>query len=134
MSLVCPVELDDMGSEEMHLARHHLQRALREELSHALAALHPREPAVLRQLRRSPLALDVYAWITWRMSFLRKSTPIPWEHLSDQFGSNYARPLDFRKNFRKALVEVLRHYPANVEPGAAGIVLKPSPPSIARTR
>jgi hypothetical protein len=94
----------------------------------------PVDLAVLRQLRRSPLALDVYAWITWRMSFLRKSTPIPWEHLSDQFGSNYARPLDFRKNFRKALVEVLRHYPANVEPGAAGIVLKPSPPSIARTR
>lgn len=94
----------------------------------------PVDLAVLRRLRRSPLALDVYSWLTWRMSFLRKQTPIPWEHLEDQFGANYARPLDFRKGFRKALAEVLRHYEARVEPAAAGVVLKPSAPSIARSR
>ncbi|MBJ7613691.1 MAG: pirin [Candidatus Dormibacteraeota bacterium] len=94
----------------------------------------PVDLAVLRQLRRSPLALDVYSWLTWRMSFLRKRTAIPWEHLEDQFGANYGRSVDFRKAFRKALAEVLRHYSPGVESLPGGISLRPSAPSIARTR
>lgn len=93
----------------------------------------PVDLAVLRQLRRSPLALDVYSWLTWRMSFLRKQTAVPWEHLEDQFGANYAKPADFRKGFRKALGEVLGHYGAAVDPQPAGITLKPSTPSVARS-
>lgn len=93
-----------------------------------------------RALKGSPLAMDVYAWLTYRMSYLRKQTPpIPWEALYMQFGSglsvNAKDPTmairDFKKAFIKALNFVLVVYPeARVEDTAKGLILKPSPTHI----
>lgn len=46
----------------------------------------------VRQLRRSPLALDLYFWLTHRMSYLRQQTTVSWigpGSLAEQLGSNY---------------------------------------------
>lgn len=91
-----------------------------------------------KALRRSPLAMDVYAWLTYRMSYMRRQTsPIPWEGLLLQFGSNFASPdrsqvlRDFRKAFLTALRTVQVVYPqAKVSVGEKGVVLHPSPPHI----
>lgn len=74
----------------------------------------PVDMRVLKMLRRSPLALDVYAWVSYRVFTLnrsrRDSALIPWGALQMQFGSSYPTTtrgtLDFKANFTKALVKV----------------------------
>ncbi len=86
-------------------------------------------------LRGSPLAMDVYTWLTYRMSYTeRRSRPIRWEALMGQFGSNYTTPsavADFKKAFLKALKMVTVVYPkANLEVTDKGLILLPSPPHV----
>jgi hypothetical protein len=103
----------------------------REVTGHAV----PLDMAVVGQLRRSPMALDIYAWLTWRFSFLTEERTIPWEYLRDQFGATYSRDRDFRSKFVAALRAVHQSYPeANVEPTPAGLKLRPSPSSVPRLR
>jgi hypothetical protein len=91
-----------------------------------------------KALRGSPLAMDIYTWLTYRMSYTQKrSRPIPWESLMYQFGSGFnLADLDqavrnFRKGFLKALQAVLVVYPqANVEIAEKGLVLLPSRPHV----
>jgi hypothetical protein len=88
-----------------------------------------------RALRGSPLAMDIYAWLTYRMSYLQKpSKVIKWVVLMAQFGSSYSGEravLDFKRNFLQALNAVLLAYPrAKVKVMDDGIVLHPSPSSV----
>lgn len=90
-----------------------------------------------KALRGSPLAMDVYTWLTYRMSYTqRRSRPIRWEALMGQFGSNFGTEravLDFKKAFIKALKAVQIVYPrANVEIADNGLILLPSPPHVPR--
>ena len=78
------------------------------------------------------MALDIYCWLTYRMSYLRKPAEIPWPALEMQFGADYGRTIDFKVNFLKQLQAVLVVYPeAKVEEGNHGLLLKPSKPHIA---
>jgi hypothetical protein len=89
----------------------------------------PVDMAALRALakERSPLALDLYQWLTYRMSYLRRPTTIPWEALALQFGGDYARPRDFKAKLLGHLRRVLQLYPrAQVEPTSSGLLLRPS--------
>lgn len=84
-----------------------------------LAAPVPIDMRVLHALTKSPLAMDVYTWLTYRMFVLRRSgrpfVLIPWIGLKMQFGAGYADSLqglaDFKINFKKRLREVLNFYP-----------------------
>ena len=81
---------------------------------------------------RSPMALDIYTWLTYRMSYLRKPTRIPWEALRIQFGASYGRTRDFKKAFLREARTVLTLYPAaRLEPHPQGVLLRPSPPHVA---
>jgi hypothetical protein len=91
-----------------------------------------------KALRGSPLAMDVYTWLTYRLSYTqRKTRPMKWESLMAQFGSSYgsvpgADPgqagRDFKKAFIKALTLVHVVYPqAKVKIEDDGLVLLPSP-------
>lgn len=91
----------------------------------------PIDLRTLKALRRSPLAIDIYTWLTYRNSYLRKPSNITWEQLKAQFGANYfndAQGLrDFRKNFIKQMKKVLIEYSdAKVFQTDSGILLKPS--------
>ena len=85
----------------------------------------------LKALKKSPMALDIYCWLTYRMSYLKRNTGIPWQALAAQFGSNYANDAQGIRNFRRHFIEQLKKvncvYPnANVECDASALTLKPS--------
>jgi len=79
-------------------------------------------------LKGSPLALDIYSWLTFRMSYLRRGTVIKWEDLALQFGSSNASLKSFKQKFLKQLKKVQEVYPAKVsnETKRGGLLLQPS--------
>lgn len=87
-------------------------------------------------LRGSALAMDIYTWLTYRLSYTTKpSRPIRWEALQMQFGSSSPADeqgiRDFRKAFLKALKVVLLAYPqAKIKADTQGVVLMPSRPHV----
>ena len=95
----------------------------------------PLDMRAMRALGQSPLALDIYVWLTHRMSYLSRRTIIPWISLQGQFGSNYAADeqgmRDFKRAFLRELKQVLVVYPeAKVSDSASGLVMHPSPPHV----
>ena len=93
-----------------------------------------RDPAI----RQSPLALDVYAWLTHRMYTLRAPVVVPWAALQAQFGGSYPDDAQGRRNFRRELVrrvrDVLALYPAAaVVLHDDGLELRPSPTHVPPT-
>ncbi len=92
----------------------------------------PLDPVVLRQIRRSPLSIDIYGWLTYRMATLDRPTAIPWASLERQFGSEYRHPRQFRWMFRKCLGRVLECWPGGpgIEVQEKRVVLTPGPPSV----
>lgn len=95
----------------------------------------PLDKAILAAVRRSPMALDIYAWLTWRLPLVGKPTTVSWEDLQRQFGAHYGRTRSFRQFFLRALRLVLDQYPdARVEPTPVGLLLSPSRSSVPRLR
>ncbi len=91
----------------------------------------PIDMRVLKALKRSPMALDVYCWLTYRMSYLKHTTEIPWVGLQSQFGSSYSEEgqgvRDFKRAFLRELRKVCGFYSdAKIEEGSNGLILKPS--------
>jgi len=92
----------------------------------------PVDMRALKTLKRSPLALDIYCWLTYRLSYLRTPTEIPWAVLQMQFGADYTHTRQFKAAFLSHLRAVHVLYPeANVEEGEQGLLLKPSKPHVA---
>lgn len=95
----------------------------------------PVDIRAITALKGSPLALDIYVWLTYRMSYLRRKTTIPWAALRGQFGAGYAMDEQGLRNFRRAflreLARVVVLYPrCNVTDSERGLVLAPSPTHI----
>lgn len=91
----------------------------------------PIDMRALKALKRSPLAIDLYCWLTHRMSYLKAPTEIPWAALAAQFGSEYGRLRDFKAAFLAELRKVTTVYPdARVSEGEFGLLLTPSRPHI----
>ncbi len=106
----------------------------RECMDHAV----PFDLRVLRVLR-SPLAIDLYLWLTWRMFILRRPVLIPWISLRFQFGAGYPPTAQgmahFREAFHRCLREVRTLYPsARVVPERDGLRLLPSPPHVSEVK
>ena len=81
----------------------------------------------VRALRRSPLDLDLYAWLVYRLYTLHRRLVIPWTELCEQFGQAYGRERDFHASFRSSLRRVVQQYPeARVEVLPDGLCLMPS--------
>lgn len=91
----------------------------------------PLDLGALRALRGSPLRLDIYAWLTYRMYSLGRRTEISWDSLRQQFGSGHADNTQGRKQFRRDFITQLRevmlvYRDANVETSLGGLVILPS--------
>lgn len=92
----------------------------------------PVDMRALKALRGSPMALDIYVWLTYRLSYLKRPTVIPWGALQLQFGAEYGRLRDFKAAFSRHLKSVLLVYPdAKTRPTDTGLELRPSAPHIA---
>lgn len=98
----------------------------------------PIDLRVLKVLSRSPLAIDIYCWLTYRMSYLKNDSSIPWEVLQLQFGSDYAQTdhgkRDFKRAFLRELKKVTTVYQVNLETSSKSLVLKPSKSHIKQTK
>jgi len=104
-----------------------------EVISHPI----PIDLRALKALKKSPMALDVYMWLTYRMYSVKAPLVITWDSLQMQFGSDYADTKSgrqgFKKGFNLALKKVQVVYPAaNVLPDKSGILISPSKVHIAR--
>lgn len=91
----------------------------------------PIDLRAIQALKRSPLALDLYTWMSFRFSYLKQPTLIPWAALQMQFGADYK----LTRQFKAALIEQLRSvavvYPeARFDAQDKGLMLMPSPPHI----
>jgi len=52
----------------------------------------PLDLRVYKLLKASPMAIDIYSWLSYRYSYLRRhSPPISWKSLEMQFGADYSR-------------------------------------------
>ena len=84
-------------------------------------------------LQDSPLAMDLYAWLTYRVSFLRQAVDVSWEALMSQFGT-YSRTCDFKQRCKEALGRVCHVYPKlRISETARGIRIYPSPTHVPRS-
>lgn len=95
----------------------------------------PLDNRALMALKGSALALDVYAWLAYRLHQIQGRAPIvPWLRLREQFGQEYKGKdpdKDFKKKFLTALHAVMAVYPkARVKRVKGGLLLMASPPPI----
>jgi len=106
---------------------------------HVLRGPVPVDLRALRALKRSPLALDLYTWLTYRAFVQRNggraATSVPWSALQVQFGADY--PLDsrgradFKKAFHLAYRRVQIVYPdARLDDLGRSLAVLPSLPHI----
>lgn len=106
----------------------HSEIRLSEQFFEECKTVVPFDMRAVSQLKKSTLEMDIYIWLTFRMSSLSNSTVIPWDKLAEQFGSNYSNVRDFKKAFTKALKNVTAIYDKAIAlPATRGLALKPSP-------
>lgn len=90
----------------------------------------PVDTRALRALKRSPLALDLYAWATHKaLSAARRgqSRFVPWRALMKQFGADYADAKDFKKKAQAALAKIQTVYPGlRLGEATGGLLVLPS--------
>lgn len=94
----------------------------------------PLDLRAYRTLSPAPMAMDIYAWCSYRASYIKRATrPIPWPALQAQFGSGFpfteqgAR--DFKKAFKRNLDVVRLVYPelkVDESSNSSGLILLPS--------
>jgi hypothetical protein len=92
--------------------------------SAVIASPVPVDMRALRALKRSPLALDLYALISYRaFVIVQKNLPpqfISWEQLSRQLGTDYGDLKDFKKEANAALRKIAAVYPGLIITKAKG--------------
>ena len=95
----------------------------------------PIDMRAMKALKQSPMALDIYTWLTYRMSYLKRPTVIPWDAVATMFGSNYKQLKHFKQAFIEELRRVMVVYPkVRVDVTDDGLMVKPSPTHIPMTK
>jgi hypothetical protein len=93
----------------------------------------PLSTKAIRQLRKSPMDLDVYAWLVHRLFHLSRPSNVTWLQLSEQFGHAYSELRQFRRFFLDSLERVRVVYPeAKLSLTETGVLLLPSRPHLAK--
>ena len=92
----------------------------------------PLEEAAIRAVSNNSQALDIYAWLAYRLHSLNGPRPVTWRALRPQFGASFGRLDNFRARFLDNLKLALAVYPAaRVGVDEKGLVLHPSRPPVA---
>lgn len=93
----------------------------------------PLDKRIVDQLRRSPLAIDLYAWLTYRTSYLAEETRVPWTQVLAQLGSGIANRRQFKWRVSQYLQALKKHWPSlDAEAGDTALIIRPCPPSVPR--
>jgi hypothetical protein len=92
----------------------------------------PLEESAIRAIANNSMALDVYAWLAYRLHVLAKPTPVSWKALKQQFGAGFSRIDNFKVTFVSNLRLATAVYrDAKIEDDSQGLVLHPSRPPVA---
>ena len=96
---------------------------------------------ILHAVKRSPLGLDLYLWLTYRTFNLKRPLRLWWPQLYRQFGADPAKANDratlsnFRADCLRELQKIKTAWPdLHCRPATAGLWLSPSPPRIPPTQ
>ena len=94
----------------------------------------PLSTNAIKSLRKSPMDLDVYAWLVHRLFNVSEPSTVTWQQLSEQFGHGYSELRRFRRFFIDSLKRVQVVYPeAKLKVADAGVILLPSRPHLSPT-
>ena len=98
----------------------------------------PLDLNILKAVKRSPLGLDLYLWLTYRTFALKRPLRLTWPLLYRQFGvdpekaDNGRTVDDFRKDCLRELQKIKRAWPdLHYQTVKGALLLSPSPPAIA---
>ena len=98
----------------------------------------PLDINTLKAMKRSPLGLDLYLWLTYRTFTLHAPLPLTWRQVYRQFGVDPAkasdtRPVDnFRTKCLRELKKIKLAWPGlNYSTAPGVLILLPSTPTIA---
>ena len=92
----------------------------------------PLEESAIRAVSNNSQALDIYAWLAYRLHSLSTPRSITWRALRPQFGASFGRLDNFRARFNENLRLALAVYPAaRVDVDEKGLILHPSHPPVA---
>ena len=88
---------------------------------------------ILKHLTRSPLGIDLYCWLTHRVSYMKTETVVPWAHLHQQFGADYNELRNFTQKAKRELRKIKLAWPELKYRTPRGrLVLSPSPTHVKR--
>ena len=97
----------------------------------------PLDMNTLTALKRSPLGLDLYLWLTYRMFTLKHPLRLTWRQVYRQFGAHPAKASDnntvqaFRYKVLRELKKIKLPWPdLNYATGKGVLILLPSTPAI----
>jgi hypothetical protein len=92
----------------------------------------PIEEAAIKAIANNSMAIDIYAWLAYRLHALPKATPVSWRALKQQFGISFLRLDNFKATFCSNLKLAMAVYrEAKIEDGPQGLILYPSKPPVA---
>lgn len=91
----------------------------------------PADNRILQEIKQSALALDLYLWLTYRVTRLSKPLVLSWKQVHDQFGAGYSDTKHFAAEARQKLREIRLLWPKLQYKTPRGrLKLLPSPPSV----
>ena len=92
---------------------------------------------ILKAVKRSPLGLDLYLWLTYRTFALKRPLQLSWKQLYRQFGPDPAKAgrhnsgTRFRADCLREFKKIKRAWPGlHYQTVTGALVLLPSPPCI----
>jgi len=90
----------------------------------------PLDTRVIREIKRSPLALDLYAWLSYTSySVTRKKTirEVSWDQLHGQMGTHYSNIHEFRRYALRSLRKIISIDPRfRIEPVDGRLRINPA--------
>ena len=108
-----------------------------------VAAPVPVDLRALRALKKSPLALDLYAWATYKTYSVNRSgkegQPVPWRSLQKQLGCDYTNPRHFKAAAKLAIRKVQSVFPGfrvdeYLDEHGGGLIVKRGTTSVSRRK
>ena len=92
---------------------------------------YPIDLRIVKALKRSPLGLDLYTFLTYRVSYLKHSTEVSWKQLHAQFGADYKATDEFARKAKAELKKIKAAWPDfTYETPRGRLKIYPSNPSI----
>jgi Plasmid encoded RepA protein len=98
---------DTAGQQGLWSSTVRLSEPFFKEITNRPVPFDMRIVQLIREKTQSPLALDLYLWLNYRLKYLSRPTDIPWRKPQLQFGANYADTRQGRHEFKREFLKQL---------------------------